>query len=64
MQDAASTVVGWHFSQAFLALFTASHTFDALNHFFPHTFVFGAVKLASPGGVVHGIGRPSKRERR
>jgi hypothetical protein len=51
MQDAASTVVGWHFSQAFLALFTASHTFDAPDHFFPHTFIFGAVKLTSPEGV-------------
>jgi len=39
------------FSQAFLALFTASHTFDALNHFFSRTIASGAVKLTSPGGV-------------
>src|SRR5437016_9956401 len=37
-------------AQPFLGLFTASHTFDALNHFIAHTFFPRAVKLTSLGG--------------
>src|SRR5690348_2686955 len=39
------------FSQAFLAVFTGSHTFDASDHFFSHILWAGAVKLTSRGGV-------------
>ena len=38
------------FFTAFLELFTARHTFDALHHFFSYIFLPGAVKLHDPEG--------------
>ena len=42
-----------------VGLFTASHTFDGLDHFFAPPFFPGAVKLTSPEGVVNGICWPN-----